>query len=160
MDKRLLRKLVLEECGCMARDVELPASMSAMMPMLSILGYNNNSSSGARSHEDEQERLEFEDSDDHEESSMVKGNLYNIAQQAQELHDVISDDDDLPEWVQEKIAVATEMLDVIYDYLHAEIGQDNMREAKKHWYMKKRMNMKKTNDSEWYDIKKRKKKNR
>jgi len=29
-----------------------------------------------------------------------------------------------------------------------------MHEGKKPWYMKKRKNMKKTNESEWYDIKK------
>jgi len=154
MDKRLLQKLILEECECMARNVELPASISAAMPMLSILGYGGQSPRHEHSYEDEQEHLSFEDSDDYEESSMVKGNLYNMAHQAKELHDAISNGDDLPEWVQEKIAVATEMLDVIYDYLHAEIGQDEVHESKKPWYMKKRKNMKKTNESEWYDIKK------
>lgn len=154
MDKRLLQRLILEECGCMARNSEIPASMAAAMPMLSILGYGGMGGMGSMSHESEDGHSSFEDSDDYEESSMIKGNLYNMAQQAQEIHDIVEEGDDLPEWVQEKIAVASEMLDVIYDYLHAEIGQDEMREGKKPWYMKKRKNMKKTNESEWYDIKK------
>jgi hypothetical protein len=33
---------------------------------------------------------------------------------------MIGDSDDLPEWVQEKIAVADEYLDVIHDYLKYE----------------------------------------
>ena len=157
MDKRLLQRLILEECGCMARNSEIPASIAAAMPMLSILGYGGMGGMGgmgSMSHESEDGHSSFEDSDDYEESSMIKGNLYNMAQQAQEIHDIVEEGDDLPEWVQEKIAVASEMLDVIYDYLHAEIGQDEMREGKKPWYMKKRKNMKKTNESEWYDIKK------
>jgi hypothetical protein len=160
MDKKLLQRLILEECGCMARNSELPASIAAAMPMLSILGYSGgmDNESPRQSHhgsyESEQGGSSFEDSDDYEESSMIKGNLYNMAQQAQEIHDIVEDGDDLPECVQEKIAVASEMLDVIYDYLHAELGQDEMHEGKKPWYMKKRKNMKKTNESEWYDIKK------
>jgi len=100
--------------------------------------------------------MNFEESDEYEESSMIKGNLYNVAMQAQELHDRIGDGDDLPEWVQEKIAVAAEMIDVIYDYLQAEAGREGMHEGRKPWYMKKRRNMKKTNEAEWYDIPKKK----
>jgi hypothetical protein len=88
---------------------------------------------------------------------MIKNNLYNLASQAQELHDAMEDDDELPEWVQEKIAVANAMVDAVYDYLHAETARGGMHEARKAWYMKKRRNMKKTNESEWYDIPKTKK---
>ena len=83
---------------------------------------------------------------------MIKNNLYNIASNAQDLHDALEDEDDLPEWVQEKIAVAEAMIDSVYDYLHAETERSGMHEARKAWYMKKRRNMKKTNESEWYDI--------
>jgi len=154
MNKKVLREMILRECGCMAREVELPGHISAALPMLDILGYGH--MDGAAPHEDERGHMTFEDSDEYEESSMIKGNLYNMAQQAQELHDVLGDGDDLPEWVQEKIAVASEMIDVIYDYLNAETARGDMHEAKKPWYMKKRRNMKKTNESEWYDIPKKK----
>ena len=150
MDRNELRKMILIECGCMAREGELPNAVAAAMPMLDILGYGH--------HDGDAPVLKlgggmsFEDSDSYEESSMIKNNLYNMASQAQELHDLMEDDDDLPEWVQEKIAVASEMIDVIYDYLMAETARVDMHEAKKAWYMKKRRNMKKTNESEWYDI--------
>lgn len=64
--------------------------------------------------------LSFEDSDPHEEAGMIKSNLSSIASKAQSLHDMVGDTDDLPEWVQEKIAVADEMIDVIHDYLSYE----------------------------------------
>lgn len=154
MNKKVLREMILRECGCMAREAELPGHISAALPMLDILGYGH--MDGAAPYKDEHGHMTFEDSDEHEESSMIKGNLYNMAQQAQELHDALEDGDDLPEWVQEKIAVASEMIDVIYDYLNAETARGGLHEAKKPWYMKKRRNMKKTNESEWYDIPKKK----
>lgn len=67
--------------------------------------------------------LSFEDSGAFEESGMIKSNLYSMASKAQSLHDMIQNGDDLPEWVQEKIAVADEMIDVIYDYLKYEYSQ-------------------------------------
>ena len=64
--------------------------------------------------------LSFEDSDPHEEAGMIKSNLSSIAKKAQSLHDMVGDADDLPEWVQEKIAVTDEMIDTIKDYLEYE----------------------------------------
>ena len=165
MNRNELRKMIIAECGCMAREGEMPNALAAAMPMLDILGYGGDGPAamkmksprpGAPSRDfDHDGGIEYEDSDEYEESSMIRNNLYTMSQQAQELHDVLEDGDDLPEWVQEKIAVAAEMIDVIYDYLAAESA--HMHEAKKAWYMKKRRNMKKTNEAEWYDIPKKKK---
>lgn len=62
----------------------------------------------------------FEDHSDGEQAGMIKSNLYSISSKAQSLHDMIGDTDELPEWVQEKIAVADEMIDTIKDYLEYE----------------------------------------
>jgi len=51
------------------------------------------------------------------ESGMIRSNLYTLSQQAREMHDMIGMNDDLDEWVQEKIAVASSMLDSVYDYI-------------------------------------------
>jgi len=149
MDKKALRQMILNECGCMAREGELPSSFAAVMPMLDVLGYGH--TDGAAPMMKTSGGMSFEDSDTYEESSMIKNNLFNLATQAQELHDAMEDDDELPEWVQEKIAVATAMIDTIYDYIHAETARAGMNEAKKPWYMKKRRNMKKTSETAWYD---------
>jgi len=156
MNRNELRKMILSECGCMAREGQLPSALAAAMPMLDILGYGGDED-GAPPMMKRGGGMRFEDSNDYEESSMIKNNLYNLASQAQELHDAMEDGDELPEWVQEKIAVANAMVDTVYDYLHAEQARDDMHEARKPWYMKKRRNMKKTNESEWYDIPKPKK---
>lgn len=67
--------------------------------------------------------LEFEDHGTGEQAGMIKSNLYSIASKAQSLHDMIGDMDQLPEWIQEKIAVADEMIDTISDYLKYEYSK-------------------------------------
>ena len=64
--------------------------------------------------------VSFEDGGPGEQAGMIKSNLYSIFTKAQSLHDTIGDMDKLPEWVQEKIAVADEMIDTIKDYLEYE----------------------------------------
>lgn len=59
-----------------------------------------------------------------EQMSMVLGNLQSIASKAQSLKDKLTGlAGDVPEWVQEKIAVADAMIDTISDYL--EYTHDN-----------------------------------
>jgi hypothetical protein len=170
MNRTKLRNLILKECSCMAREAELPGHISAALPMLQVLGYGGDNMEGEVDYDedhsdgntdeieitgdyDSDAGLEYEDSDDQEESSMVKNNLSNVASQAQKLHTAIGDSDDLPEWVQEKVAVATSMMDTVFDYLNAESGEDmNEARGRKPWYMKKRRNMKKTEENAWYDI--------
>jgi hypothetical protein len=65
----------------------------------------------------------FEDHGAGEQVGMIKSNLYSIASKAQSLHDKIGDTDELPEWVQEKIAVADNMIDTISDYLGYEYSR-------------------------------------
>ena len=58
-----------------------------------------------------------------EQAGMIKSNLQSIASKAQSLHDKIGDMDTLPEWVQEKIAVADNMIDTVTDYLRYEYSK-------------------------------------
>lgn len=51
------------------------------------------------------------------EGRMSKSQLDKIARYSQSLHDKLHDDDDLPEWVQAKIAVAAENIGKVYHYL-------------------------------------------
>jgi len=54
------------------------------------------------------------------ESDMIHSNLWSMKMKACDLYDMIGDSDDLPEWVQEKIAVAGFMIDSVFDYLNYE----------------------------------------
>jgi hypothetical protein len=75
--------------------------------------------------ENDQGGVHFEDHGAGEQAGMIKSNLQSIASKAQSLHDTIGDMDQLPEWVQEKIAVADEMIDVITDYLKYEYARSS-----------------------------------
>ena len=55
------------------------------------------------------------------EGRMTKSQLSKIAREAQSLHDTILDEDDLPEWVQSKIAVAANSVSKVKDYLEYKI---------------------------------------
>lgn len=48
---------------------------------------------------------------------MARGHLYHISNRAQSLHDRLTDDDELPEWVQSKLAVAEAMVNAVFDHL-------------------------------------------
>ena len=43
--------------------------------------------------------------------------LANMEKQGKELQDILDEDGQVPEWVQEKLALACDGLDTIYDYL-------------------------------------------
>ena len=66
--------------------------------------------------EDDMSESESEDADA-DETSMVHGNLYSLAEKAQGLCDMVADGRELPEWVREKIAVADAYIDSVHDYL-------------------------------------------
>ena len=59
------------------------------------------------------------------EGGMMKSNLYNMAQDAMALCDMLHDDDDLPQWTQEKVATARDRLNSVREYLEAKIANHN-----------------------------------
>jgi hypothetical protein len=48
---------------------------------------------------------------------MAKSQLYQIAKDAAELHDMLNEEDELPEWVQSKLAVMASSMDAVFDHL-------------------------------------------
>ena len=54
------------------------------------------------------------------EGHMAKGNLFKAAEAATMLHNLIQDNENLEPWVEEKIAVASQMLDSVANYLKYE----------------------------------------
>ena len=61
------------------------------------------------------------------EADMFKGHLYTMAKQAHQLNEIISEHEDIEEWVQEKVAVASNMLDTVYDYMMYQKSKDEER---------------------------------
>ena len=64
-----------------------------------------------------------ENAEYYDEDGMAQGKLYNIAKAANGLLDTIDDRDNLPEWVQEKIAKVEGMLVSVWNYLQSQKAQ-------------------------------------
>ena len=75
----------------------------------------------------------FEDDENEydNEGDMAKDQLVTIADAAEELHNMMADDTNLPEWCQAKISRAMEDLDAVRDYLFAQYSDiDDEEELK------------------------------
>ena len=58
------------------------------------------------------------------EGNMAKSQLITMADAAEELHDMLDDKENLPEWCQNKIAKATDYIDSVRDYMIAAKSDD------------------------------------
>lgn len=58
------------------------------------------------------------------EGEMMKNQLRQICSANEKLMKMVGDDDNLPEWVQNKITKATDYIRTVRDYLEAENGED------------------------------------
>ena len=67
--------------------------------------------------------------EDHEEyndeAGMVKSNLHTIIRSAEELEQLIHDNENMAEWAQEKIAVVKSMIVTVKDYVASEHEKEN-----------------------------------
>ena len=59
------------------------------------------------------------------EGDMAREQLHTAAEAAKELHDILSSDENLPEWVQSKITKALDYLDTARDYMKASDAEDS-----------------------------------
>jgi len=60
-------------------------------------------------------------------AGMAKSQLFQVAKDAQSLHDKLNEEDELPEWVQSKIAVMANNMASVSDYLQYKIHKyDNI----------------------------------
>lgn len=61
-----------------------------------------------------------------QEGEMAKTQLKTIARNAQDLMNMLGDNDNLPEWVQNKITKANDYLDSATDYLKSKKGDEEV----------------------------------
>ena len=61
-------------------------------------------------------------------SKMAKSQLFQISKDAQSLHDRLNDEDELPEWVQSKLAVMADNMDAISGHLDYKIHRHDTEE--------------------------------
>lgn len=70
---------------------------------------------------DEEHNPEYDD-----EAGMADNNLETLARAVEGIDDLIQSGDNLPEWCQEKIAVAKSMLVAVWDYMYSEEASDEV----------------------------------
>jgi hypothetical protein len=124
-------KKIIRECACEAmKDMEMPPmsgggvkviSLKALPPQEEI----NSSLFPGLGHEDMHDYHHSGGfySDDQGEKSMIVGNLHRLVDRAGELAHMAEQVPDNEEWVQEKIAVASSMIDSIYNYMKYNKGE-------------------------------------
>jgi len=59
-----------------------------------------------------------------QEGDMAKSDLRSIIANAKKMHDMIKDDDNLPEWVQSKITKAEDYISTVANYMAAEMSEE------------------------------------
>ena len=58
------------------------------------------------------------------EGDMARGQLQSIIMNSQRVHDMLKDNDNLPEWVQSKITLAEDYISTVSNYMASEIDED------------------------------------
>ena len=60
------------------------------------------------------------------EGDMAKSQLRSIISNAQEVHDMLKDDDDMSEWVQNKITLSADYISTVREYLKNEVNEGSV----------------------------------
>lgn len=58
------------------------------------------------------------------EGDMARGQLQSIIMNSQRVHDMLKDNDDLPEWVQSKITLAEDYISTVSNYMSSEVDEE------------------------------------
>ena len=72
---------------------------------------------------------EKEDTEYNYEGDMTRGQLRSIIANAQRVHDMLKDNDNLPEWVQSKVTLAEDYISTVSNYLASEVNEEVIDEA-------------------------------
>ena len=63
------------------------------------------------------------------EGDMARGQLQSVINNAQRVHDMLKDKDNLPEWVQSKITLAEDYISTVANYMMSELDEEVMQEG-------------------------------
>ena len=80
----------------------------------------------------EQKKDKYDEGEYDQEGDMAKSDLRSIMANAKELHDMIDDADNLPEWCQNKITLAEDYISTVANYLTAEMSEEVKTVTVKH----------------------------
>ena len=72
----------------------------------------------------EEKKDKYDEGEYDQEGDMAKSDLRSIIANAQKMHDMIDDADNLPEWVQSKITKAEDYISTVANYMAAEMSEE------------------------------------
>ena len=87
------------------------------VPKNNILSHNKQGVS-------EEKKDKYDEGEYDREGDMAKSDLRSIIANAQKMHDMIDDADNLPEWVQSKITIAEDYISTVANYMTAEMNEE------------------------------------
>ena len=76
---------------------------------------------------DEEEGRNLGHSGESGEAKMTRSQLAHIKQDAHDLVDMLNDDDELPEWMQSKVAAVADKMQDVHDYIETKTGEISER---------------------------------
>ena len=123
----ILRKAIVKVQGGMTlqgaeRDVMANFINSMMFIVLGDDAIFNRARAGAKTYATEaKEKTEYD-----YEGDMAMGQLKSIIANSQRMHDMLSDDTNLPEWVQSKITLAEDYISTASNYMQGEMNEEKM----------------------------------
>jgi hypothetical protein len=62
-----------------------------------------------------------------DEVGMIRNNLHTIARACKDLHDLMKENENMPEWVQEKVSAAKGMLSAAAEYMKSQHAENNIQ---------------------------------
>jgi hypothetical protein len=128
----VLRKAIAKVQGGMTlqgaeRDVMANFINSMMFIVLGDDSIFNKARAGAKTYATEaKEKQEYD-----YEGDMAMGQLKSIIANSQRMHDMLSDDTNLPEWVQSKITLAEDYISTASNYMQGEMNEEQIDELSK-----------------------------
>jgi hypothetical protein len=128
----VLRKAIAKVQGGMTlqgaeRDVMANFINSMMFIVLGDDSIFNKARAGAKTYATEaKEKTEYD-----YEGDMAMGQLKSIIANSQRMHDMLSDDTNLPEWVQSKITLAEDYISTASNYMQGEMNEEQIDELSK-----------------------------
>jgi hypothetical protein len=125
----ILRKAIVKVQGGMTlqgaeRDVMANFINSMMFIVLGDDAIFNRARAGAKTYATEaKEKTEYD-----YEGDMAMGQLKSIIANSQRMHDMLSDDTNIPEWVQSKITLAEDYISTASNYMQGEMSEETINE--------------------------------
>ena len=129
--RHLIRKLIME-CPCMQNPgVRIEVEEDVVEPILDMITavMDEPNDSYPEKHVDSNGRM-FDygrTKSDSREGRMTRAKLFRMGKMAQSFHDKLEDDDDLPQWVNDKVTTAEDRLRSAFEYMDYKLHRNKMQ---------------------------------